>query len=143
MIVLGCDHAGFLLKERLKKWLLKKDIRFVDVGAENIDLQDSYVLYAKNAVEYFVNSCDKNTDKLILICGSGVGMNIVANRNSDIRAVLALSKKQAIQAREHNDANCLCLGARNTNLFGAKRIVKAFLNTNFLQGKYLDRIKSI
>ena len=143
MIVLGSDHAGFELKEKLKKWFEKNNIQFFDVGAKQIDGQDSYVDYAKNGVEYFVKNCNKEKDKLVLICGSGVGMSIVANRHSEIRAVLAYSKKQAVQARQHNDCNCLCLGARNTTIFFAKQIVKAFLKTDFLQGKYLDRIKTI
>ncbi len=143
MIVLGNDHAGFLLKEKLKKWFLKNNIEFVEIGNVNFDSLDSYVLYGKKAVEYFVKNCDLTKDKLILICGSGVGMSIVANRTKDIRAVLACTKKQAVQAREHNNCNCLCIGARNTTFFTAKRIVKSFLNTDFLNGKYLDRINQI
>ena len=143
MIVLGCDHAGFLLKERLKKWLFKNGEKVFDAGAELFDVQDSYVLHGKNAVEYFLKNCDKNQDKLVLICGSGVGMSIVANRNENIRAVLAYAKKQAKQAREHNNANCLCLGARNTSFLKAKSIANTFLKTEFLGGKYLERINSI
>ena len=143
MIIIASDHAGFLLKERLKKWFLKSNIKFVDVGAKDFDHLDSYVLHAKNAVEYYAKNCDAKNDKLVLICGSGVGMSIVANRSDIVRAVLANSKVQAKQARMHNDCNCLCLGARNTNFAKAKQITKVFLTTDFLGGKYLERIKQI
>lgn len=142
-IVIACDHAGLKLKQKLVSWLEKQGINVFDAGAKTFEAQDSYVDHAKHAIEHYVANCNKQTDFLFLICGSGVGMSIVANRNSDIRAVLALSKKQAVEARMHNNANCLCLGARNTTLFCAKRIAKAFLATKFLGGKHLERINSI
>lgn len=143
MIILASDHAGFMLKNKLKSWLDKKNIKYFDVGAINYDGMDSYVDYGKKAIDYFLQNCDVKTDKLLLICGSGVGMSIVANRNKSIRAVLAFSPKQAMQGRMHNDCNCLCMGARNTCFLKAKCIVNKFLYTNFLAGKHLDRIKSI
>ena len=143
MIVIASDHAGFELKEKIKKYFEKQNIKFFDVGAIEVYKNDSYVLYGKNAIKYYVDSCDTDTDKLILICGSGIGMSIVANRNEKIRAVLAYSKKQAVQGRQHNNCNCLCIGGRNTNFLKAKGIIKAFLETNFLGGKHLDRINSI
>lgn len=142
MFIIASDHAGFELKNRIKKWFDKKGVKHFDCGADYFDKDDSYVDYAKKAIEYYQNNCQEN-DHLILICGSGVGMNIVANRNSKIRAVLANTKKQAIQAKEHNNANCLCLGARNTCFLKAKKIIKAFENTKFLGGKYLERIENI
>jgi ribose 5-phosphate isomerase B len=140
MIFLASDHAGFELKQKLASWLKKENIDFFDCGASEFDALDSYVLHAKNAIEKFNETTDS---KLILICGSGVGMSIVANRNSKIRAVLCLSPKQAVQARKHNNANCLCLGARNTSFFTSKRIIKKFLSTDFLGGKYQDRLNDI
>lgn len=143
MIVLASDHAGFKLKERLKQHFKKNNVEFFDAGAVELDVQDSYVVYGKSAVNYFVNNCDIQKDKLILICGSGIGMSIVANKNKNIRAVLAYSSKQARQGREHNDCNCLCIGARNTCFLKTKCIVKKFLNTQFLGGKYAERINTI
>lgn len=142
MIYLACDHAGYSLKNKLAKWLEKIDFKFVDCGATVFDQQDSYVDYAKQATSKFAQLAQKQ-DKLILICGSGVGMSIVANRNTNIRAVLALSAKQVFQARQHNDANCLCIGARNTNFFKAKQMIKTLVSTEFAGGKHLKRIESI
>ncbi len=143
MIVLASDHAGFYLKEKLKPWLFKNEVQFFDIGAVSYEKLDSYVAYGKKAVDYFLKNCDIKKDKLVLICGSGVGMNIVANRNEKIRAVLANTKKQAVQGRQHNDCNCLCIGARNINFLKAKNIIKTFLQTEFLGEKYLDRINEI
>ena len=142
MFIVASDHAGFELKERLKKWFDKKHFNYYDCGANNFEKDDSYVEYAKKAIEYYEKN-KKENDFLILICGSGVGMNIVANRNPNIRAVLAQTAKQAEQARAHNNSNCLCLGARNICLFKARRIIIKFLKTNFLGGKYLQRINKI
>ncbi|MGN1222037.1 MAG: RpiB/LacA/LacB family sugar-phosphate isomerase [Christensenellales bacterium] len=142
MIYISCDHAGFDLKQKLVKWFKKTGLNYVDFGAKTYNQLDSYVDYAKQALNEFIDK--KNIeDKLVLICGSGVGMSIVANRNKNIRAVLAYNNKQVFQARQHNDANCLCIGARNTNFFKSKKFIKTFLTTEFLGGKHLDRINSI
>lgn len=143
MLVLASDHAGFELKEKLKKYFSKKNIEFFDVGALEYDANDSYVMYGKNAIDYYIKNCDISKDRLILVCGSGIGMSIVANRNKDIRAVLCANAKQAVQAREHNDCNCLCIGARNTCFCSAKKIINKFMAVQFLAGKHLERIKSI
>ena len=143
MIIIASDHAGFEAKENLKKYLTNQKIYFYDVGATIFDANDSYVDFGKKAVDYYVENCDVEIDKLILICGSGIGMSIVANRNPKIRAVLANSAKQAKQGREHNDCNCLCVGARNTSYFHIKKILNTFLNTEFLGGKYKERIETI
>ena len=143
MIVLASDHAGFNLKEKLKKYFFRKNIKFFDAGAIKLDNADSYVFYGKGAIDYYLRNCDVNQDKIILVCGSGIGMSIVANRNQNIRAVLAYSSRQAVQGRQHNDCNCLCLGARNTCFCKAKCVVSKFLQTEFLGGKHVERIKSI
>ena len=142
MIYIACDHAGFKLKQRLTKWFDKTGLQFVDCGAGVFDANDSYVDIAKSTLQKFDDAFDQN-NRLILICGSGVGMSIVANRNKNVRAVLALSAKQVKQAREHNNANCLCLGARNTCFLKAKQFIKHFLSTDFAGGKHLTRIQSI
>lgn len=142
MIYIACDHAGFNLKQKLVKWLDKKNIKFTDCGAKNYDAMDSYVDSAKTAIAQFEATAD-DKNRLILICGSGVGMSIVANRNKNIRAVLAYNNKQVMQSRQHNNANCLCIGARNTCYCKATKFVKTFLTTEFLGGKHLNRINSI
>ena len=89
-----------------------------------------------------MKNCTEN-DHVILICGSGVGKSIAAIRNPKIRAVLAMTTKQALQSRKHNNANCLCLGARNTCFWTAKRIINTVAKTEFLGGKYQDRMETI
>lgn len=140
MIILASDHAGFNLKNKLKNWLFKKHIDFVDVGAKSLDNEDSYVEYAKKAMDLMK---EEPLKKAILICGSGVGMCIVANRSKNVRAVIGTSQKIVKQAVAHNNANALCIGARNTSFSTAKGFVKIFLNSTFLSGKYLKRIDTI
>ena len=142
MIYIACDHAGFDLKQKLIKWFDKNNIKHIDCGAKQYDNLDSYVDSAKLALSEFEKSQNAD-DKLILICGSGIGMSIVANRNKNVRAVLAYTTKQVEQARQHNDANCLCIGARNTGYIKAKKLIKIFFQTQFLGGKHSERIKSI
>lgn len=144
MIIIASDHAGLILKNKIVKWLTKNNLEVEDVGANSFDTSDSFVSFAKLAIDHFVKLNNSEKDNyLILVCGSGVGMNIVANRNKSINAVLATTKKQAIQGREHNNCNCLCLGARNTSFSVAKSIINSFLKTEFLGGKYLTRMNSI
>ena len=143
MIIISNDHAGIDLKNSFVEYFEPKNINFVDFGAKVLEPNDSFVDYAKSAIEYFVSNCDTEKDVLLLICGSGVGMSIVANRNPQIRAVLCFNKIQAEQGRLHNNCNCLCLGERNTDFESAKEIFETFVSTNFLGGKYKDRIDKI
>ena len=142
MIVLASDHAGYELKNKVKLWLEKQGEKVFDVGAEKFDGEDSYVDYAKKAIDHFNKNANVD-DKLILICGSGVGMSIVANRHKNVRAVLAFTAKQVVQARNHNNANCQCVGARNTSFLKTKVLVQKFLKTDFLGGKHQKRVESI
>ena len=132
------DHAGFDLKEALKEYLSKSN-EIIDVGANVVDNDDSYVDYAKRANKQVVdNNCYG-----IYVCGSGVGMSIVANKQRGIRAVMPASVELVEKSRQHNDANVLCLGARFMTVEEAKKIVDKFLSTDFLGGKYQARIQSI
>lgn len=132
------DHAGFDLKEQLKEYLSKSN-EIIDVGANVVDNDDSYVDYAKRANKQVVdNNCYG-----IYVCGSGVGMSIVANKQRGIRAVMPASVELVEKSRQHNDANVLCLGARFMTVEEAKKIVDKFLSTDFLGGKYQVRIQSI
>ena len=137
-IVMCADHAGFELKEQLKDYLSKSN-DIIDVGANAIDNEDSYVDYAKKANKQVVdNNCYG-----IYVCGSGVGMSIVANKQRGIRAVMPASVELVEKSRQHNNANVLCLGARFMTLEEAKKIVDKFLSTDFLGGKYQTRLQSI
>ena len=143
MVILGSDHAGFKYKQKILEYLQKQGVAVKDVGPMVYNAQDSYVDYATKACEEYVLREDKDNAKIILICGSGVGMALCANKTKGIRAVNAIYKKQAVLARLHNNANCLCLGARLTGIIKTKQIIKAFLNTEFLGGKHEERVKAI
>lgn len=138
MIILACDHAGYELKEYLKIYFTKRNIDFFDAGALKHDPEDDYPDIINKAVKSVLKS-DQN--KGIFICGSGVGVSMVANRHKGIRAVLAYDSKIAEMARLHNNANVLCLGARNICKRRATNIINTFLNTDFLGGKHQRRIE--
>lgn len=137
MIILACDHNGFKLKEQIKEFFNSENITAIDVGcysAERVDYPDlacagvSRVLESKQNVGIF-------------ICGTGIGMSMVANRNPEIRAALCTNKKMAIMARKHNNANVLVLGGNFTRKRKAIKLIKLFLTTDFEKGRHLERIK--
>ena len=134
-IIIASDHAGYELKSKIISNLL--DLKFYDLGTKNSDSVD----YPDYAVK-LVNALSKNKDSLgVLICGSGIGMSMVANRFRDIRAALCLNSEMAMLSRQHNDANVLCLGARVTDINSIESIVDAFLETEFEGGRHEKRIK--
>ena len=137
MIILASDHAGFELKEYLKKYFTKNKIDFIDAGALIYDANDDYPDIIKSAVKQVLKD---SSNRGVFICGSGVGVSMVANRFKGIRAVLAQDTQVAEMARMHNDANVLCLGARNICNRRATNIINTFLATNFLGGKHQRRI---
>ena len=137
-IVIASDHAGFKLKEFIKKYLIKKKIKAIDLGPKNITSVD-YPHYAHNLSKKM-----KNDFKLgILICGTGIGMNIAANRHKHVRAALCYSVKSCKLSRQHNDANVITLGARLTKKNVALKCINTFINTNFIGGRHLRRVKQI
>lgn len=136
MIYLASDHGGYKLKEKIKKYLEKFNKDFVDLGTNSTE-SVSYVDYAKTLCEVLVKE-PKNIG--ILICKSGIGMSIVANRFKGIRAGLCYNKKVAKLCRKHNDCNVLVLNGKE---FNYKGIIKNFLTTSFEGGRHLDRINSI
>lgn len=140
-IIMCADHAGLELKEQIKKYLLEKKYDVLDVGACTFNSEDSYVFYAKLANKEVVKDLENNIG--IYVCGSGVGMSIVANKQQGIRAVDSWSEEIAQKSREHNNANVLCLGARFVLTNEAFKIVDKFLSTNFLSGKYKQRVDDI
>ena len=139
MIVIGCDHGGFELKNMIKDYLVDLDEMVLDVGAFEIDDLDDFSTYAKLVAK---NMKEENA-KGIAICGSGVGMCIALNKFKGIYAVNGIDEEKVKLAREHNNVNALCLGGRMVEVDSAKKMVKAFLDTEFLGGKYQKRIDDI
>lgn len=128
MIYLGSDHGGFDLKKKVKEYLKKKkNIEYTDLGPESIDNNDDYPDFALKVAQEVA----KTGSMGILICGTGIGMCITANKVKEIRAALCYDKETAKLSREHNNANILCLGARTTNKKKALKIVDTWLNTSF------------
>lgn len=129
MIYLGADHRGFELKEALKAYCNARGIRYEDLGALLRDPEDDYVDFAVAVSEKVAG--DPCEHKGILICGSGHGMDMVANKFPAVRAALCVSKEQAIQSREHEDANVLVLPSDLLDERRAFEIVDAWLSTAF------------
>lgn len=140
MIAIGCDHGGYNLKKEIIKYLEEKGIEYLDFGTFSKESTD-YPKYAKLVCESILQGiCDKG----ILICGTGIGISITANRHKGIRAALCGDCFSAAATREHNDANILALGARVTGAGLAVKIVDTFLNTDFSgDERHLNRIKQI
>lgn len=138
-IAIGCDHAGFRLKEAVKAYLISKGIKIVDEGTHSEDAAD-YPDFAKKVV---LDIKENRADFGILICGTGIGMSIAANRFKGIRAALCLFPDMAKLARAHNNANVLVLPGRFLGIELAHWIVDAFLSTNFEGGRHTERIQKI
>ena len=136
IIFIASDHAGFDLKKQITNSM--KDI-FVDLGADSENSVD-YPDYAKKLVSK-INSTENS--KGILICGSGIGMSIAANRDNNIRAGLAFEPEIAKLIREHNDANVLVLPGKYMNIQKALICIKNFLTTNFEGGRHQNRINKL
>jgi len=138
-IFISSDHAGYKLKEEIKSHLLKKKISFVDIGPHN-DNRVDYPDFAHKVARRV--KANKNNIG-ILVCGSGMGMNIAANRHKNIRAAQCFNLKSTKLSRLHNDANIITLGSRLLSKKLALSCVIAFLNTKFEGGRHLKRIKKI
>ena len=138
MIILASDHAGYKLKEEIKKFLNNENIIAIDVGCYSREQLDDYPDFAK-AGNVKVLEDARNVG--IYICGTGIGMSMVANRNPKIRAALCHDENFAMFARRHNDANVLCLSGRYTNARKAIKIIKVFLTTEFEGGRHARRLK--
>ena len=138
-IFISSDHAGFKLKEIIKKYLSKKKMNYQDLGPVN-DTRVDYPDFAhKVAKKVKINKVNIG----ILICGSGIGMNIVANKHKNIRAAQCFNLKSTKLSRLHNDANIITLGSRLLSTKKALNLVNVFLNTKFEGGRHSKRIKKI
>ena len=138
-VSLASDHAGFNLKERIKKFLTKKKIKVIDLGPKNNNSVD-YPDYAKKVAR---NVSSKKSNMGILVCGSGTGMAMLANKFKKIRAALCYNKSSTRLSRLHNNANIMALGSRLTKKANAMKLVSIFLNTKFEGGRHLRRVKKI
>ncbi len=138
-IAIGSDHAGFELKENLKEFLKELGYDITDLGTNSLDSVD-YPLIAKALATLVTN---KNPDKGILICGTGIGMSIAANKIKGIIAAHCYDTETAKLARQHNNSNILALGGRITSPEIAKHIVQTWLETKFEGGRHLRRVQEI
>jgi len=138
-IFISSDHAGFKLKEEIKNFLEAKKFNFVDLGP-NSDFKVDYPDYAHKVAKK-VKISKKNVG--ILVCGSGTGMNIAANKHRNIRAAQCFNSKSAKLSRLHNDANIITLGSRLLTKKNALNCVSIFLKTKFEGGRHKKRIKKI
>ncbi len=138
-VALGADHAGFELKEALKRTLDARGVGWHDVGTSST-LSVDYPDYAAQVADAVASG---RADRGILVCGSGVGMAIAANKVRGIRAASIADAEGAAIAREHNDLNVLALGSRRTPVTDAEGIVAAFLDTPFAGGRHQQRVRKI
>ena len=139
MISIGSDHAGFPLKEEIKKFLDEKGVEYTDVGCYTPESVD-YAISAQKACDKVVSG---ECNKAILVCGTGIGISMAANKVKGIRAAACSDYFGAKYTRLHNDANCLCLGARITGVGSALELVDVFLNTEFEGGRHQRRVDLI
>ena len=138
-IAIGCDHAAFEEKKKIKEYLIKKGYKIFDIGT-NSNQSVNYPKYGHQVANMVV---DNIVDKGIVICGSGIGISIAANKVKGARAALCTSCKHAEMRRKHNDANILALGARITEYNLLEEIIDVWLNTKFEGGRHLNRINLI
>ncbi len=138
-ISLGADHAGFELKEKIKKLLLQQGLQVDDQGTRSGEAVD-YPDFARKVAEEVANH---HADLGILVCGTGIGMSIAANKVPGVRAANVNSEYEAQISREHNDANILALGARTLSDQSAFQIVHKWLETSFAGGRHQKRVEKI
>ena len=138
-VFLASDHAGFKLKEEIKKFLIKKRKKVLDLGTKNTNSVD-YPDYA----HLLSKKMKKNKNQFgILVCGTGSGMSMTANKHKYIRAALCYNTKSTKLSRLHNNANVMTIGSRLIKKDVALKCVSIFLKTNFSGGRHLRRIKKI
>ena len=140
-IAIGSDHAGFEVKEGVKKFLKEKGYEFDDLGAESYVSTDDYPVYGEKVAKAVASG---DYDRCIVVCGTGMGISIAANKVPGIRAAACYNTEMAKVSREHNDANVLALGGRTPTGQPASEIVEVWLETPFSEGdRHKRRIKQI
>lgn len=138
-IAIGADHGGYELKERVVEYLKSHNIQYQDFGTYSNESCD-YPLFAKKVAREVASG---NFDKGILVCGSGIGVCIVANKIKGIRAALCWNLSTAASARTHNDSNILCLGQRQIDMDLGIQIVDKWINSEFEGGRHKRRVDMI
>ena len=138
-VILGSDHAGFALKEKLKVTLDRLGVAWEDVGTTSEGSVD-YPDFAHRVAEAVASG---RFSRGVLVCGTGIGVSITANRHAGVRAALACDEDGARLSREHNDANVLALGGRTTDPTVAERILETWLSTPFAGGRHGLRVAKI
>ncbi len=138
-ICISSDHAGYSLKEYIKTHFIKKEIALIDLGPYNTSSVD-YPDYAKKIARRITS---KRSEVGILVCGSGTGMAISANKTKGIRAAVCYNAKSTRLSRQHNNANIIALGSRLIKKDEAMKLIKIFLKTKFEGGRHLRRVKKI
>ena len=138
-IAVGSDHAGFKLKTRIKSLLNELGFLVLDLGTQD-EISVDYPDYAKKVVKAI--KCG-DAENGILVCGSGIGMSIAANRHGGIRAALCSDKTDVELARKHNDANILVLAGRLISVYQARQCVKMFFSTKFEGGRHRRRVNKL
>ncbi|MAV64451.1 MAG: ribose 5-phosphate isomerase B [Candidatus Marinimicrobia bacterium] len=138
-ISIASDHAGYNSKQSIIKFLEQKKIKVLDLGTNSIDSVD-YPEYGQKVAKSVIS---KKTDKGIVVCGTGIGISIAANRFKNIRASLCTTVLHAEMTRKHNDSNILALGSRTTKIDDMLKIIDVWINTEFEGGRHQDRINKI
>lgn len=138
-IAVACDHGGYSLKQAVKDALSAAEAEIIDLGTDGPASVD-YPEFAQKAVRQLL---DKTCDRIVLICGTGIGMSIFANRIPGIRGALCHDSYTARMSRLHNDSNCLILGARVTGPGIAGEIVETWIKTPFEGGRHAARLARI
>jgi len=138
-VLIASDHAGLNGKEAIKKTLDEMGVEYEDLGTNSLDSVD-YPDYAERVAKGVASG---EAERGILVCGSGIGMEIVANKVPGVRAALAWNEETAKLARQHNDANVVAVGERTTPQETIDKIVRAFLTTDFDGGRHERRIEKI
>ena len=138
-LVIGSDHAAFSMKNDIKKYLETKGYEVLDIGTFSEESCD----YPKIAYDASLKVVNNEVELGILICGTGIGMSLAANKVKGIRAAVVSEPYSARMSREHNNSNIICFGARVVGIETAKDIVDNFLNTKFLGDKHLRRVNMI
>lgn len=139
-ITIASDHAGFELKQYLIENLQKSGYTIEDLGCDNAETSVDYPDFANKLCEKIIA---KKSNRGILICGSGVGISIAANRFKEIRAALCMNDEMAKLSRKHNDANVICFGARLISKEVAFHSIKVFLTTEFEGGRHENRVRKL
>ena len=138
-ICIASDHAGYALKEKVKDYLINKNISVIDLGPFSVNSVD-YPDYARKVAKRLIL---RKSDAGILICGSGTGMSIVANKFKGIRAAQCYNKSSTILSRQHNNSNIICLGSRMLKSKDAFKYISYFMSTAFEGGRHQKRINKI